>query len=118
MRCFAWLTYQALAPLTCCPAITGVLNVHAWNVRRLDLLHLQCRAWTGRVAAVMYVPLMGISIVSWDDRVNGQSLRHIFKIISRFYDDLDPLSAHPHGQLIHHFYIVHSTTCMIFFTST
>ncbi|CAL8466140.1 g5676 [Coccomyxa elongata] len=62
-------------------------------IERLDLLHLQCRAWTGRLAAVVYVPLMGKRVVSWNERVDGSSMRDIFKVLSQFYDDLDPMSS-------------------------
>ncbi|BDA51007.1 probable LARGE xylosyl- and glucuronyltransferase 2 [Coccomyxa sp. Obi] len=62
-------------------------------IERLDLLHLQCQAWTGRLAAVVYVPLMGKSVVSWNDMVDGSSMRDIFKVVSRFYDELDPMSS-------------------------
>lgn len=67
---------------------------------RLDLLDLQCRAWTGRLAAVVYVPLMGKRVVSWNERVDGSSMHDIFKVLSQFYDDLDPMSAHLHDLVL------------------
>ena len=85
---------------------------------RLDFLHLQCRAWTGRVVAAVYVALSPGSntTVSWDPRSAGQPLLAVRQAISRFYDALDPTSASPEAHVIVHWNIAHdlhsSQVCM------
>ena len=60
------------------------------------MLHLQCRAWTGRVVAAVYVPMSRSGrAVSWNAQLAGKPLRAILQILSQFYDGLDPMSAPP-----------------------
>lgn len=60
---------------------------------RLDLLQMQCRAWTGRLVAVVYLPLReGGTVISWDERIDGVSVLNAIRVLSRFYDGLDPVS--------------------------
>ena len=68
------------------------------GARRLDFLHLQCRAWTGRAVAAVYVALAAgaNTTVSWDPRFAGRPLLAVRQALSRFYDALDPTSAPPH----------------------
>jgi hypothetical protein len=63
------------------------------HARRLDLLQLQCRAWMGRLAAVVYVPLLAGAAQSWEPRLHGRRVRSLLQTLSRFYDSLDPMSA-------------------------
>ncbi len=46
----------------------------------------------GRVAAVLYAPMMNGKVVSWDHRLKGRSVLDLNKIISSFFDELDPMS--------------------------
>ncbi len=46
----------------------------------------------GRVAAVLYAPMMKGKVVSWHNRLKGRSILDLNKILSSFYDELDPLS--------------------------
>ena len=46
----------------------------------------------GRVAAVLYAPLMKGRVLSWDPRLKGRSVLDLNKILSSFFDELDPMS--------------------------
>ena len=59
------------------------------------------------------MPLMGKRVVSWNDVVDGSSMRDIFKVVSQFYDELDPMSAHPMDPLlVHHQFITRLVLCL------
>ena len=60
---------------------------------RLDLLALQCKAWMGRVAAVIYAPFRDGRMVSGDARLQGRTLLDLHRVLSSFFDGLDPMSA-------------------------
>ena len=62
---------------------------------RLDLLALQCKAWMGRVAAVIHAPFRDGVMVSGDARLRGRTLLDLNKVLSSFFDGLDPMSALP-----------------------
>ena len=59
---------------------------------RLDLLALQCKAWMGRVAAVIYAPFRDGVMVSGDARLQGRTLLDLNKVLSSYFDALDPMS--------------------------
>lgn len=46
----------------------------------------------GRVAAVLYAPTTKGKVLSWDQRLKGRSVRDLNKILSSFFDELDPMS--------------------------
>jgi len=46
----------------------------------------------GRVAAVLYAPMMKGKVASWDPRLRGRSALELNKILSTFFDELDPMS--------------------------
>ena len=46
----------------------------------------------GKIAAVLYVPMMKGKVVSWHQRLKGRSVMDLNKVLSSFYDELDPLS--------------------------
>ncbi|CAL5228520.1 g11672 [Coccomyxa viridis] len=74
------------------PKMEFALVTHL-GMERLDLLALQCRAWMGRVAAVLYAPMMKGKVVSWHQRLKGRSVLDLNKVLSSFYDELDPLNS-------------------------
>jgi hypothetical protein len=45
------------------------------------------------MVAAVYLPLLDGVVSSWDERLQGRSLLDILRILSQFYDDLDPASA-------------------------
>ena len=60
---------------------------------RLDLLALQCKAWMGRVSAVIYAPFRDGVMVSGDARLRGCTLLDLNKVLSSFFDGLVPMST-------------------------
>lgn len=49
----------------------------------------------GRVAAVLYAPTMNGQVVSWDPRLKGRIVLDLNRILSTFFDELDPMSKPP-----------------------
>lgn len=43
---------------------------------------------------MLYAPLMKGKVVSWDSRLRGRSVLELNKILSSFFDELDPMSEH------------------------
>lgn len=57
------------------------------------------------------MPLMGKRVVSWNDRVDGRSMRDVFKVVSQFYDDLDPMSEHRMDPVLVNHHVSTSVVC-------
>lgn len=83
-------------------------KIHTWNSRRkvsphsisivtqlslerLSMLRSQCRIWTDRISAVLYIPYMAdFGVISEDVRaVNGSSIQDVAVFVESFYQTLE-----------------------------